>query len=141
MFLMLISLLQAQAMPEQEFQYLLRRMDDASFTSEQIDILQNLPKSTSIRCAEVVKLIEPISFANDQIAAIKILLPYISDLNNRHLLVDSMSFSSDKKKVGDLLDKEYAKKKDAAVEKKQERKENKKECRFNIPTKLLISLL
>ena len=123
MLIFLAQLLTATALPADEFNNLLKRVDDVSFPEEQINIITRMPSSSEITCAQVVKLLEEFSFSKDQQTVIQHLAPQISDLKNRHLILEFLTYSDDKENAGRILDEAYAEQQDELHDEREEAKE------------------
>ena len=123
MLILLAQMMTAIAMPADEFHNLLKRVEDVSFPEEQINIISRIPSSTDVTCAQVVKLPEEFSFSKDQQTVIQHLAPQISDLKNRHLILEFLTYSDDKENAGRILDEAYAEQQDALHAEQEDTKE------------------
>ena len=72
MWLFLLSLLTVDAMPNTEYGQLTSTLDNASFSSDQLRVLQSLPSETSLTISQSIGILEEFSFATDQLKALKI---------------------------------------------------------------------
>ena len=79
MWLFLLSLITADAMPSAEYGQLTSTLEEASFSSDQLRILRSLPSDTSLTMSQSIALLEEFSFDNDKLNALRIIAPYISD--------------------------------------------------------------
>jgi hypothetical protein len=100
-------------MPAPEFDLLKERVSDAAFPEEQLSIIERIPKSSGLSCSQTVRLLEELSFSRDQMTVIQRLIPQIHDLENRHVILDFLTYNDDWKKAAQLLDTAYAQRKDA----------------------------
>ena len=103
MWLFLLSLITAEAMPSAEYGQLTSTLEEASFSSDQLRILRALPSNTSLTMSQSIALLEEFSFDNDKLNALRIIAPYISDRDQQYLLIEAFTFSSDKQKASDIL--------------------------------------
>ena len=103
MWLFLLSLITVDAMPNTEYGQLTSTLDNASFSSDQFRVLQSLPSDTSLTIAQSIGILEELSFATDQLKALKIIAPYIHEREQQYLLIESFTFSSDKEKASNIL--------------------------------------
>ena len=87
-----------QALDDQAFNTLLKAVDDAPFSDDQLGILK-IASSGYFTCAQVGALIDQISFSADKVEAVQILRPHIIDPQNAHILNEHLSFSDDRRKV------------------------------------------
>ena len=92
-----------QAMADSDFNRLLKTVQDESFSSDQVDIISTAARNNHFTCAQVARLIEPISFGSDQVKAVQAARSAIIDPNNAHELEAVFTFSSDKEKVRALF--------------------------------------
>ena len=137
MLIFLTQLMTATALPADEFNNLLKRVDDVSFPEEQINIITRIPSSSEITCAQVVKLLEEFSFSKDQQTVIQHLAPQISDLKNRHLILEVLTYSDDKENAGRILDEAYAEQQDALHAEQEEAREEAQQSGINKRAKRL----
>lgn len=83
---------------DQAFGALLKAVDDAPFSDDQLGILKTA-SSGYFTCAQVGQLIDQISFSADKVEAVQILRPHIIDPQNAYTLNEHLSFSDDRRKV------------------------------------------
>ena len=95
--------LEPVAMNPQEFGRLEQAVKDESFSSDQLDLIETAAAHHWLNMAQVVALLEHLSFSSDKLAALEILRHRIVDPQNAHLLNDAFSFSSDKEKAQELF--------------------------------------
>ena len=103
MWLFLLSLITADAMPSAEYGQLTNTLEEASFSSDQLRILRSLPSNTSLTMSQSIALLDEFSFDSDKLNALRIITPYISDRDQQYLLIETFTFSSDKQKASDIL--------------------------------------
>ena len=87
-----------QPLDDQAFGSLLKAVDDAPFSDDQLGILK-IAASGYFTCAQVGELIDQISFSADKVEAVQILRPHIVDPENAYTLNEHLSFSDDRRKV------------------------------------------
>ncbi|MCK6516440.1 DUF4476 domain-containing protein, partial [Myxococcota bacterium] len=87
-----------QPLDDQAFNSLLKSVDDAPFSDDQLGLLK-IASSGYFTCAQVGVLIDQISFSADKVEAVQILRPHIVDPQNAHILNEHLSFSDDRRKV------------------------------------------
>ena len=73
MWLFLLSLITVDAMPNTEYGQLTSTLEDASFSSDQLRILEALPTNTSLTMSQSIALLDELSFDSDQLKALKII--------------------------------------------------------------------
>lgn len=92
-----------QPVSEADLQRLLKSVKDASFSSDQVDVLRTAAAHNHFTCAQVARLIAPISFGNDKVEAVGVLRPAIVDPERAYELESAFTFSSDKEAVRKLF--------------------------------------
>jgi len=88
-----------QPVSEGKLQQLIAAVTDASFSDDQVSVLRTAASRNHFTCAQVARLVEPISFSDPKIEAVQALRPTIVDPENAHQLEAAFSFSSDKEQV------------------------------------------
>ena len=103
MLFLLFNLVDANAMAPAPFSMLQQRLEDASYSSEQLLLLSSLGEDTSFTCSQVQLLLEEISFSKEKLSALQSLSPKISDIENYNIIFDSFDFMSDKAAANKIL--------------------------------------
>ena len=103
MWLLLLGLLNAHAMPSNDYTQLSNSLENASFSSDKIQVLNTLPSNTSLTMSQGIGILEAFSFASDQLKALRIIAPYLLERDKQYLLLDTFTFSSDKQKASSIL--------------------------------------
>lgn len=80
-----------------------RAVEEASFSSDQLDVLRTAAAHQRFTCAQVARLLEPISFDGDKVEAVKVLRDAIVDPQHAYALDGSFSFSTDQETVRALF--------------------------------------
>ena len=78
---------------------LVTAVDDASFSSDRVGLIQGAASKNHFTCAQVVALLGPLSHSSDKLAAVEALAPKVVDPENAHEVEAAMDFSTDKAKV------------------------------------------
>ncbi len=91
------------AMAGGDFERLLQSVKDESFSSDQVDIIATAARNNHFTCSQVARLVDPISFGSDKVAAVKAAHNSIIDPQNAHELEAVFTFSSDKEEVRALF--------------------------------------
>lgn len=105
MWMLLFSLVTAEAMPTNQFQTLSASVEDANFGSDQLRILRSLPDNTTLTVPQAVTLLDEFSFATEQLQALEILAPFIIDRTQQYQIIQHFTFSSDKDKAEQVLNR------------------------------------
>lgn len=82
---------------------LIAAVEDATFGSDQVSVLQTAAARNHFTCAQVVRLLEPLSHSSDKVEAVTALRGAIVDPQNAHVLEQAFTFSSDKEEVRALF--------------------------------------
>ena len=88
---------------ESQLQQLIKAVKDASFSDDQVSVLKTAAARNHFTCAQVVRLLEPISFSDAKLQSIAALKSAIVDPENAFQLEAAMTFSGDKEKVRALF--------------------------------------
>jgi hypothetical protein len=113
MLFLLINLFDAKAMAPAPFSMLQTRLEDASFSSEQLLLLSSLGEHTTFTCNQVQLLLEEIAFSKDKLNALQTLSLKITDIENYNSIFDSFEFMSDKAAANSILSEEVKRRKDS----------------------------
>ena len=105
MWMLLFSLVTAEAMPTNQFQTLSASVEDANFGSDQLRILRTLPEDTTLTVPQAVALLDELSFASEQLQALELLAPFIIDRTQQYQIIQNFTFSSDKDKAEQVLNR------------------------------------
>ncbi len=104
MWMMLLSLWTAEAMPSTEFTQLSNTLEHTSFSDDQVRILKSLPQNTTLTIDQSIEILEDFSFASDKLKALRVIAPYIQERNQQYRLIESFTFSADKRKASAILE-------------------------------------
>lgn len=105
MWMLLFSLVTAEAMPTNQFQTLSASVEEANFGSDQLRILRTLPEDTTLTVPQAVALLDELSFASEQLQALELLAPFIIDRTQQYQIIQNFTFSSDKDKAEQVLNR------------------------------------
>jgi flagellar motility protein MotE (MotC chaperone) len=103
MWMLLFSLFTAEAMPTNQFQTLMNSVDDAHFGSDQLRIVRSLPTDTTLTITQAVEILESFTFASEQLTALEIISPFVTDRAQQYRIIETFTFSSDKDKAEQIL--------------------------------------
>lgn len=88
----------AVAMDAETFAELKKQVEDASFSSDRLNVIRAAVSSGhTFSCAQVRALLDAMSFSSDKHAALKLLKDRIEDPANVEQIIDGFSFESDKR--------------------------------------------
>ena len=102
MWLFLLSLFTANAMPNTEFSQLTSTLSNASFSDDKLRVVQSLPSNTSLTISQSIGILEEFSFASDQLQALRIIAPYILERDQQYLLIETFTFFGQRQSLIDL---------------------------------------
>lgn len=86
-----------------EFDELVRNIKSEGFESDKIYVIQLAAKYNRFTVAQLIRLIDLMSFSNDKIEVVKILYPNVVDKYNSHLIINAFTHSSDKERVKQII--------------------------------------
>lgn len=87
-----------------EINVLYEKVKDA-FSFDQLKILQTGMNGRNITCKQCVKLLSICDFDNERIKFLQVMAPHIYDCHNRQLIIDTMSFASEKDEARQLIER------------------------------------
>lgn len=90
-------------MSESEFDELCNNIKSEGFESDKIYVIQLAAKYNRFTVAQLIKLIDLMSFSNDRIEVVKIVYPNVVDKYNSYLIINSFTHSSDKERVKNII--------------------------------------
>lgn len=130
MFCFLFSLF-SYSMPASDFAQLKNQVNQASFSSEKLSVLQLSAQNTTFTADQIKSLISGISFASDQLEALEILAPKLEDPSRSFTILEAFTFSSSKSEAQEILSRAAPKmslkeKQAAEAEKKRLAEENER---------------
>jgi hypothetical protein len=80
-----------------------RRIEDESFADDQLRIVKMGARNVWLKCNQVESVLTLFSFANDQLAALRVMWPRVVDKQNNYKVLDSFDFSSDKSSAESIM--------------------------------------
>jgi len=86
-----------------EFAALKKQISDASFDHERDAVLKLASQSNYFSCAQAAELLGEWSFDPQRLAALEVLAPRLVDTEQRHMLLDSFDFDSNKARAAEIL--------------------------------------
>lgn len=90
-------------MSESEFDELCNNIKSEGFESDKIYVIELAAKYNHFTVAQLIKLIDLMSFSNDRIEVVKIVYPNVVDKYNSHLIINAFTNSSDKERVKNII--------------------------------------
>lgn len=94
-----------KAMSESEFNKLLSNVENESFADDQTSFVRIAANSKYFKIDQLVRLLELFSFSDDKINIVRIVYPRTVDKDNAHNLLGAFTYSDDKKKVEQIINK------------------------------------
>ncbi|AFH50330.1 Hypothetical protein IALB_2627 [Ignavibacterium album JCM 16511] len=88
---------------EKEFAELCEKIKSEGFESDKIYVIQLAAKYNRFTVAQLITLIDLMSFSNDKIEVVKIVYPNVVDKYNSHLIINAFTHSSDKERVKKII--------------------------------------
>ena len=90
-------------MPEAQLVALVHAVESASFSDDQVSVIRTAAAHNHFTCAQVVRLVKPISFSSSIVESIEAVRPAILDPENAYQLEAALTFSGDKEAVRALF--------------------------------------
>ena len=90
-------------MGKQDFQYLYKVIKKKSFNDDRLELLSVGVLDNYFSCRQCAKLLSIFSFDDNKLEALEIMTEHIVDRENMYLIIDTISFNSNKEKAIKLL--------------------------------------
>lgn len=90
-------------MSDRDFSDLCEKIKSEGFESDKIYVIQLAAKYNRFTVAQLITLINLMSFSNDKIEVVKIVYPNVIDKYNSHLIINEFTHSSDKERVKKII--------------------------------------
>lgn len=87
-----------------EFSALISSIQNESFESDMLSVVQISSKYNYYTVSQVVSLIDLFSFSNGKLEVVKMTYPNVIDKYNSHLIINAFTYSADKEKVRQIID-------------------------------------
>ena len=94
---------QKSIMGKQDFQYLYKVIKKKSFNDDRLELLSVGVLDNYFTCRQCAKLMSIFSFDDNKLEALEIMAEHIVDRENMYLIIDTISFNSNKEKAIKLL--------------------------------------
>lgn len=85
------------------FSKLYNKVKQASFNNNKFDLIEVASLGCYYSCAQVVRIMKIFPFDDEQLKALKMMAPYIVDLQNTGLIYKVFSFDSEKEKAEGII--------------------------------------
>lgn len=92
-----------KVMSDKDFYDLCENIKSENFESDKIYVIQLAAKYNRFTVAQLITLIDLMSFSNDKIEVVKIVYPNVIDKYNSHLIINAFTHSSDKERVKKII--------------------------------------
>ena len=90
---------------QEEFNGLINSIKDESFQENQLSIVQISARYNYFTVNQVVKVIDLFSFSDGKLKALEYLYPNVVDKFNSHQIINAFTYSSDKEKAQEIINK------------------------------------
>lgn len=90
-------------MNDKDFSDLCETIKSEGFESDKIYVIQLAAKYNRFTVAQLITLIDLMSFANDKLEVVKIVYLNVVDKYNSHLIINAFTHSSDKERVKKII--------------------------------------
>ncbi|MBK9097666.1 MAG: DUF4476 domain-containing protein [bacterium] len=90
---------------EEEFSDLVESIENESFQENQLSIVQISSRYNFFTVNQVVRVIELFSFSEGKLKTLEYLYPNVLDKFNSHQIINSFTYSSDKEKATEIINR------------------------------------
>ena len=90
---------------EEEFSGLVESIKNESFQENQLSIVQISARYNFFTVDQVIRVIELFSFSDGKLKALEYLYPNVVDKFNSHQIINSFTYSSDKEKATEIINR------------------------------------
>jgi len=90
---------------EEEFSGLVESIKNESFQENQLSIVQISSRYNYFTVNQVIRVIELFSFSDGKLTALEYLYPNVVDKFNSHQIINAFTYSSDKEKAQEIINK------------------------------------
>ena len=90
-------------MSDSDFSNLIRRIEDESFSDDQMRVIRTAAKKHSFKVNQIVRILDCFSFADDKISALSISYSGCIDPQNNYELLDAFTYSDDKSQAERII--------------------------------------
>ena len=93
------------AMPDQDYRQLVNSITNESFEENQIAVLQASAKYNYFSVDQIIGLMDISSFSSWKLKALELTYPFVVDKYNSYKILNALTFSEDKQKAQEILDR------------------------------------
>lgn len=90
---------------EEEFSELVESIQNESFQENQLSIVQISARYNYFTVNQVIRVIELFSFSEGQLKALEYMYPNVVDKFNSHQIINAFTYSSDKEKANEIINR------------------------------------
>ncbi len=90
---------------EEEFNQLIESIKNASFEEDQLSIVELSSRYNFYTVNQIIRVINEFSYSNGQLKSLELLYPKVVDPNNSHLIISAFSYSTDKEKAKEIINR------------------------------------
>lgn len=93
------------AMDAARFRKLLAQVKGAAFEDERQTVLSTAARRNWFNCAQLGQIVDVISFADEKVAAVRVIAPKLVDRENSHEVLGKFTFDDDRAEAAKILDR------------------------------------
>ncbi len=93
------------AMPDPDYRMLVNSINNESFEENKVSVLQASAKYNYYSVDQIIGLMELSSFSSWKIKTLEMTYPFVIDKNNSYRIINALTFSEDKQKAREILDR------------------------------------
>ena len=90
-------------MSAQEFDVLYRKVKEKAFKEQQMELIEIGSLDSRFACHQCRRIMEIFKFDDDKLRVLDIMAPHIVDKKNAPMLIDALTFESNKNKAVEIL--------------------------------------
>ncbi len=90
---------------DEEFSSLTNAIKSESFEENKLNVVEIAARSSFFTVNQVIKLVELFNYSSGKLKAVELTYPKIADKHNAHLLFNAFTYSSDKEKLKEIINR------------------------------------
>lgn len=92
-----------KSMSESDFSNLIKKINDESFSDDQMRVLRTAAKNHNFKVNQIVRILDCFSFPDDKLSALSISYPGCVDPQNNYEILDAFTYSDDKSEAERII--------------------------------------
>ena len=92
-------------MPDPDYRMLVSSINNEAFEENKVSVLQASAKYNYFSVEQIIGLMDLSSFSSWKLKALEMTYPFVVDKNNSYRIINALTFSEDKQKAREILDR------------------------------------